>query len=172
MQTSRRQELINLIKDQWGHDKVAQIATFGSLQAKSIVQAVGKVLDVPRATIDKIKMYIPDGMSVEEAITQSSELQSMKVELPVLFDYSIKLEGLERSISTHAGGIVITPSHLRMSDFCGLAISKGREEITQLEMHNVEEVGLVKMDLLGLSTLDVINDTLLMISKGGGGLVD
>ena len=152
----------------YGHDKVAQIATFGTLQSKSAIQAIGKVLNIPYKTVEEIKKGITDGLSIKESLETNKDLQQYQELYPQLFDYSVKLEGLERNISTHAGGVVITPEDKTMSDFCGMSLSRREEEITQLDMGNCEEVGLVKMDFLGLSTLDVIYDTYKIIKETKG----
>lgn len=165
MATQDKDRLADLIKDMYGHNKVAQIATFGTLQSKSAIQSIGKVLDIPYKTVEEIKKGITDGLSIKESLETNKDLQQYRKLYPKLFDYTIKLEGLERNISTHAGGVVITPKDKTMSDFCGMSISRKEEEITQLDMGNCEEVGLVKMDFLGLSTLDVIYDTYKIIKE-------
>lgn len=166
--TQDKDRLADLIKDMYGHNKVAQIATFGTLQSKSAIQSIGKVLDIPYKTVEEIKKGITDGLSIKESLETNKDLQQYKELYPTLFDYATKLEGLERNISTHAGGVVITPKDKTMSDFCGMSISRKEEEITQLDMGNCEEVGLVKMDFLGLSTLDVIYDTYKIIKETQG----
>lgn len=168
MATQDKDKLVDLIKDLYGHNKVAQIATFGTLQSKSAIQAIGKVLDIPYKTVEEIKKGITDGLSIKESLETNTDLQQYKELYPKLFDYAVRLEGLERNISTHAGGVVITPKDKTMSDFCGMSISRKEEEITQLDMGNCEEVGLVKMDFLGLSTLDVIYDTYKIIKETKG----
>ena len=168
MATQDKEKLVDLIKDLYGHNKVAQIATFGTLQSKSAIQAIGKVLDIPYKTVEEIKKGITDGLSIKESLETNTDLQQYRELYPKLFDYAIRLEGLERNISTHAGGVVITPKDKTMSDFCGMSISRKEEEITQLDMGNCEEVGLVKMDFLGLSTLDVIYDTYKIIKETKG----
>lgn len=152
-----------MIKDKWGHDKVAQICTFGSLQSKSVIDSIGKVLGIPYSVTTEIKKYIPDGTSLKDALVGNIKLQEYQEIYPKLFNYALRLEGIVRGISVHAGGIVVAPESKDINDFCAIALSKDKEEITQLEMHNVEEVGLVKMDLLGLSYLDIISDTLKML---------
>ncbi len=168
MATQDKDKLVDLIKDLYGHNKVAQIATFGTLQSKSAIQAIGKVLDIPYKTVEEIKKGITDGLSIKESLETNTDLQQYRELYPKLFDYAVRLEGLERNISTHAGGVVITPKDKTMSDFCGMSISRRDEEITQLDMGNCEEVGLVKMDFLGLSTLDVIYDTYKIIKETKG----
>ncbi|MBU5669585.1 DNA polymerase III subunit alpha [Peptoniphilus sp. MSJ-1] len=163
--TQDKDSLVDLIKDMYGHDKVAQISTFGTLQSKSAIQSIGKVLGIPYNTVEEIKKGITDGLSIKESLESNKDLQDYQELYPRLFEYALKLEGLERNISTHAGGVVITPADKKISDFCGMCISRRDEEITQLDMVNCEEVGLVKMDFLGLSTLDVIYDTYKIIKE-------
>lgn len=174
IQASRKQELVNLLKDKWGHDRVAQICTYGTLQAKAILDAIGKVLysskekpynQLTYKRVTEIKKYIPDQTTLKEALKGNHKLQEYKQKYPKLFNYAVRLEGLPRNISVHAGGVVICPSNKDMTDFTAIALSKDKEEITQLEMHNVEEVGLVKMDCLGLKTLDIVADTLDLIDE-------
>ena len=157
-----------MIKDIYGHNKVAQIGTFGTLQAKSAIQSIAKVLDIPYKTVESIKKGITEGLSVKESLETNQDLREYQELYPKLFEYTTKLEGLERNISTHAGGVVITPEDKTMSDFTAMCISRRDEEICQIDMTNCEEVGLVKMDFLGLSTLDVIYDTYKIIKRTKG----
>jgi len=168
IQSSRKQDLINLLKDELGHDKVAQICTFGTLQAKAAIESVGKVLGIPYSTVTDVKKLIPDLTSLNSAIENSDKLKEYESKYPEWFAISKKLEGLTRNISVHAGGIVLCRSDMDMSDFTATALSKDKEEITQFEMHNVEEVGLVKMDCLGVIVLDTIQDCLNLIGKDDG----
>lgn len=165
IQASQKQRLVNMLKDEYGHDRVAQICTFTTLQAKACIDAIGKVVGVPYKITTEIKKHIPDQTSLKEALKNNSKLLEYNEKYPELFDYVVKLEGLPRGISVHAGGVVLCPSSMEMSDFTAISLSKDKEEITQLEMHNVEEVGLVKMDILGIVTLDIIADTLTMLGK-------
>lgn len=169
IQSSRKQELVNLLKDRYGHDKVAQICTFQTLQAKSCLDAVGKALGMTYAVTTEIKKYIPEQTSLKDALETNSKLKAcsekfidskgIEHDTTELFDLTMKLEGLTRGISVHAGGVVICPSNMDMEDFTALALSSKKEEITQFEMSNIEEVGLVKLDCLGVIVLDIIQDT-------------
>lgn len=163
IQSSRKQDAVNILRQKYGYENVAQICTRQSLQAKAVIESVGKVLGIEYDEIVKIKKYIPDLTSLELALKKSHKLRDYKDKHPKLFDYAMKLEGLPRSTSVHAGGVVICPTSKQMNEFTALSLSKEKEIITQLEMHDIESVGLVKMDCLGISTLDVIADTLDLI---------
>lgn len=158
IQSSHKQEAVNILREKY--KKVAQICTFGGLQSKAIFDALGRVLGIPYDVIANIKKHIPDGIGLEKALQRSSALKLLQQQYPKLFEYALRLEGLPRSISVHAGGVVICPLDKEMNEFTALGVSSDGEVITQLEMHNVEQVGLVKMDCLGIITLDVISDTL------------
>lgn len=166
--TKDKQRLVNMIKDIYGHDRVAQICAYGTLQPKSAIQSIGKVLGIPYDTIKQINKSILEDEPIKTSLTLSKDLQQYEKDYPELFEYASRLEGLERNTSTHAGGVVITPQSKTLSDFCSIQLSKDGEEITQYEMNNCEEIGLVKMDFLGLSTLDVIYDTYDLIEKTTG----
>ena len=125
-------------------------------------------MDIPYDVTKKINKSIPDGIPIAESLQISTELKMFQKQYPQLFEYAVRLEGLERNTTTHAGGVVITPKDKTLSDFCSIQYSKEDEEITQYEMDNCEEIGLVKMDFLGLSTLDVIYDTYDLIKQTKG----
>jgi len=170
IQSSQKQHVVNLLKEKYGYDRVAQICTYQTLQAKASLDAVSKILrgtdsDYKACTyleVTNIKKHIPDGTKLTDAY-KNEKLQQYREQYPKLFTICEKLEGLPRGISVHAGGVVICPSDKDMAEFTSLALSSDKELITQYEMHNVEEVGLVKMDILATVTLDVINDTLNMV---------
>ncbi len=166
--TKDKQNLVNMIKDMYGHNRVAQISAYGTLQSKSAIQSIGKVLGISYDITKKINKSVVDGQSIEESLKSSKDLQDFQLTYPKLFEYAIKLEGLERNTTTHAGGVVITPRDKTLSDFCSIQLSKEGEEITQYEMNNCEEIGLVKMDFLGLSTLDVIYEIYDLIKSTQG----
>lgn len=166
--TKDKQKLVNMIKDMYGHDRVAQISAYGTLQSKSAIQSIGKVLGIGYDVTKRINKSIVDGQPIEESLKSSKDLQDFQKTYPKLFEYAIRLEGLERNTTTHAGGVVITPRDKTLSDFCSIQLSKEGEEITQYEMNNCEEIGLVKMDFLGLSTLDVIYETYDLIKSTQG----
>ncbi len=163
--SKQKKLVIELLKKKYGENRVAQICTFSSLQARACIDAIGKVLGLSYLETTEIKKYIPDQTTLKEALNVGSELKEKQKKHPKLFDYVLRLEGIVRGISVHAGGVVILPSGMEMCDFTAIALSKDKEKITQLEMNNIEEVGLVKFDVLGISTLDVVSDTLKLIGK-------
>lgn len=168
MATRDKQKLVNLIKDMYGHNRVAQICAYGTLQSKSAIQSIGKVLGISYDEVKKINKSIIDNQTIAESLKQSNDLKQYQAIYPKLFEYATKLEGLERNTTVHAGGVVITPKDKELHNFCSVQLSKEKEEIIQYEMENCEEIGLVKMDFLGLSTLDVIYDTYGLIKKHRG----
>lgn len=163
IQSSRKPDAIAILKRKYGDDKVAQISTFQSMQANATLDKIGKVLGIPYATITEIKKYLPQGVSLEAASQKSSKLAMYKEQYPQLFEYALKLEGLPTAISIHAGGIVIAPSDRDITEFTALGLGADDEVITHFEMHNIEQVGLVKMDCLATITLDVIDNSLELI---------
>ncbi len=165
VQSSRKPDSVNILRRKY--KKVAQICTFQAMQAKSSMDKLGKVLAIPYDEIVKIKKLIPDNMKLKEAIDKNSHLVQYKEKYPRLFEVCIALEGLVTGISVHAGGVVIVPEDMDMSDFTAVCFSSEKEIITQLEMHDVESVGLVKMDVLATTTLDVIADSLDLIFGEG-----
>lgn len=164
--SSYKQYVVNLIKEKYGKESVAQVCNFGGLQGKSLVEAVGKLLGLDYKEIQSIKRHIPDTSKLSDALKTNDTLQTIKATRPELFSVCERLEGLPRSIGTHAGGVVICPSDRDMSEFVALTISNSDEIITQFEMNNIQSIGLVKMDVLATATLDVIADTLQLIGKG------
>lgn len=174
LQSSRKSSGVDIIRKKYGHENVAQICTFGVMQAKTALNSVGSVLDIPTAITKEVSKLIPDGVSLEDALKKSS-LKKIKEtglngvspeQIHRWFSLAEKLEGLPKTVSVHAGGVVICPSDRRMSEFTPLAVGKEGQIITQLEMHDVEEVGLVKMDVLATITLDVIDRALDLIFGG------
>jgi DNA polymerase-3 subunit alpha len=169
IQSSHKPDAINILREKYGSENVAQICSFQTLASKAIIDAIGKVLGLSYKETTEIKKHIPDkvGLPIKEddsvleyALLRSATLRIYQEKYPKLFEYALRLESLPRSLSVHAGGVVICPSDHDMSEFTALAFGSKKEIITQLEMHNVEEVGLVKMDCLGIKTLDVVANTL------------
>ncbi len=160
----RRDEVVQHIKKKYGERNVAQIVTFSILKARSVVRDVGRVLEIPYADCDEIAKEIEREQSVEEAINASSELKAKiqsRADLKELIELAKKLEGLIRQTSTHAAGVVIAPGDI--TDFVPLFVSTtGEEKIitTQFAMETLEKLGLLKVDILGLKTLTVIQETL------------
>lgn len=174
LQSSRKSDGVDIIRRKYGHENVAQICTFGLMLAKTALNSVGSVLDIPIAVTKEISKLVPDGATLEEALERSEIKKIRKIGLQGVspekierwFSLALKLEGLPKTVSVHAGGVVICPSDRRMSEFTPLAVGKEGQIITQLEMHDVEEVGLVKMDVLATITLDVIDRALDLIFGG------
>lgn len=169
IQSSRKADAVNILRQKYGYDKVAQIMTKGTLASKAVIDSVGKVLGIPHKVLTDIKKNVPDSVGLEVpkghtvlsyALEMSAVLREYQNEYPELFRYALGLENLPRNISVHAGGVVICPSSRAMSEFTALALSKDGDVITQIDMKDCEKVGLVKMDCLGIVTLDVISDTI------------
>ncbi len=161
----RRQEVIDYVVRKYGADHVAQIITFGTMAARLAIRDVGRVLDMSYQDVDKVAKLVPMElkMTLEKALKVSPELASLYNSDPKvkeLIDLSLKVEGMPRHSSTHAAGVVITPE--AASDYVPLVCTDG-QIITQFTMTTIEELGLLKMDFLGLRTLTVIHDAEEMI---------
>lgn len=157
----RRDEVIKYVQDRYGHDHVAQIITFGKLQARAVVRDVGRVLQMPYGQIDKIAKMIPanpaNPVTLEEALAADPELRAKRSDEQIdrLLSIALQLEGLYRHASTHAAGVVIGDRPLEK--LCALYKDpKSDIPATQFNMKYVEQAGLVKYDFLGLKTLTVI----------------
>ncbi|MCH8011613.1 MAG: DNA polymerase III subunit alpha [Candidatus Marinimicrobia bacterium] len=166
----RRGEVIDYIKDRYGENSVTQIITFGKLKAKQVVRDVGRVLGLSYGEVDRIAKMIPTGLGVtlESAMQVSNELQkiSQKDEIhKKLLEYSKILEGMNRHASTHAAGIVIAPGEL--TDFIPLYKSPQGDITSQFDMKGLEDLGLLKMDFLGLRNLTVIDQTIKLLKERG-----
>ncbi|MBT4880098.1 MAG: DNA polymerase III subunit alpha [Alphaproteobacteria bacterium] len=169
----RRDEVIRYVQQKYGHDHVAQIITFGKLQARAVLRDVGRVLQLPYPLVDKICKLVPNNpanpVTLQDAILIEPQLQEMQKDDPgikKLIDIALKLEGLYRHASTHAAGVVIGDRPL--SDFVALYRDpKSDMPVTQLNMKYVEQSGLVKFDFLGLKTLTVIEKTSELIGAQG-----
>jgi len=160
----RRDEVVQHIKKKYGERNVAQIVTFSILKARSVIRDVGRVLEIPYSDCDEIAKEIEREQSIEEAINNSSELRDKiqnRADLKELIELAKTLEGLIRQTSTHAAGVVIAPGDI--TDFVPLFVSSAGEEkiiTTQFAMETLEKLGLLKVDILGLKTLTVIQETL------------
>lgn len=171
----RRDEIIHYIIDKYGTDHVAQIITFGTMAAKAAVRDVGRVLALAYSEVDKVAKLIPTelNMTLDKAMHQSSELMQLYDQderIRELLDLARQLEGMPRHASTHAAGVVISQKPL--TEYCPLQRSSEGLATTQFAKETVEEIGLLKMDILGLRTLTVIADTLSFIRKARGVEVD
>lgn len=163
----RRQEVINYVIEKYGADHVAQIVTFGTMAARAAIRDVGRVLDLPYQMVDSIAKLVPTElkMTLKKALKASKELAaqySANKDVKDLLDMAIKLEGMPRHSSTHAAGVVITPQSA--SEYVPLSSNDGNI-VTQFPMTTIEELGLLKMDFLGLRTLTVLHDTEVMAKK-------
>ncbi|UCD65138.1 MAG: DNA polymerase III subunit alpha [Candidatus Zixiibacteriota bacterium] len=170
-----RDQIIQYVIDKYGKENVCQIITFGTMMARGVVRDVGRVLGMPYGEVDRIAKLVPEriGITLETALKEVPELTQLKESDPrveKLLDYSITLEGLARHCSTHAAGVVIAPSAL--TNFVPLFKGTKDEITTQYDMKMVEEIGLLKMDFLGLRTLTVIDDTLRMVVENHGQEID
>jgi DNA polymerase-3 subunit alpha len=168
----RRDEVIDYVARRYGRDKVCQIITYGSMAAKAVVRDVGRVLGMPYGQVDGIAKLIPNtlGITLEDALGRSEKAQKQSdlvspdlvsryrddEEVRLLVDLALRLEGLTRNAGKHAGGVVIAPSTL--TDFTPLYCEPGGEGVvTQFDKDDVETIGLVKFDFLGLRTLTIID---------------
>ena len=170
----RRQEVIDYVVGKYGKDRVAQIITFGTMAARAAIRDVGRALDIPYAQVDLIAKKIPFeiGMTIEKALAANSELRKLYEEdegAKHLIDMSKAVEGMPRHSSTHAAGVVI--SEKAITEYVPLQMN---EDVitTQFAMGTLEELGLLKMDFLGLRTLTVIRDTLRLIEEKGAEVPD
>ena len=170
--TDRRDEVIAYVAEKYGSEKVSQIITYGTMAAKGVVRDVGRVLGHPYGFSDQISKMIPNElkMTLDKALEDSVELKSRydsEESVSTLIDLSQDLEGIIRNVGTHAGGVVIAPS--KISDFC--PIYKGSDEsdviVSQFDKDDVEAVGLVKFDFLGLSNLTVMDKAVKIIANKG-----
>ncbi|MDO4566611.1 MAG: DNA polymerase III subunit alpha, partial [Oscillospiraceae bacterium] len=156
----RRGEVIDYVTEKYGEDHVAQIITFGTMAARLAVRDIGRALGMPYAQVDSTAKLIPQelGITLKSALERSAELKALynsDAEIKRLLDLSLKVEGMPRHASTHAAGVVITPDEA--SDYVPLQ-KNDEQTVTQYPMNTLEELGLLKMDFLGLRTLTVIAD--------------
>nr|MBV6628552.1 DNA polymerase III subunit alpha [Oceanococcus sp. HetDA_MAG_MS8] len=155
-----RDRVIDYVAQTYGRDQVSQIITYGSMAAKAVVRDTGRVLGHGYGYVDGIARLIPPtlGISLSEALKESAELQNRyqnEEEVTELVDTALKLEGLARNAGKHAGGVVIAPGPL--TEFCPLYVDPEGHPVTQFDKDDVESVGLVKFDFLGLKTLTVVD---------------
>ncbi len=169
----RRDEVIRYVQDRYGRDQVAQIITFGTLQARGVLRDVGRVLQMPYGQVDKLCKLVPQNpaapVTLSAAIEGEPKLQAFRDSDPVVakaFDIALKLEGLNRHASTHAAGIVIGDRGL--SELVPLYRDpKSDMQVTQFNMKWVEQAGLVKFDFLGLKTLTVLDVAAKLVRRRG-----
>ncbi len=167
----RRDEVLDYARQKFGRDRVAQIVTYGSMNARAVVRDCGRILGHPHGFVDKLAKLIPPDldMTLDKAMQSTTELGSRYRDedgVRVLIDLARQLEGTVRHAGRHAGGIVIAPGPLL--DFVPLLYlsDQGEEPVTQYDMNDLQKVGLVKFDFLGLRTLTIIDDALRAVNAG------
>ena len=163
----RRGEVIEYVREKYGENQVAQIATFGTMQAKGAIRDVGRVLGLNYNFVDRVAKMVPFAldMTIDKALEQNPELKEFyetNEDVKKLINFSKRIEGHVRHISTHAAGVVISKNPL--VEYAPLAIASDIL-VTQFDMTTLEELGLLKMDFLGLRTLTVIDDAIKMIEE-------
>ena len=171
----RRQEVIDYVRRKYGDDCVVQIVTFGTLAARGVIRDVGRVLDMPYAQVDTIAKMIPQelNITIDKALGMNPELRKAYEEqddIHRLIDLAKRLEGLPRHTSMHAAGVVI--SQKDVSEYVPLSRAQDGSIVTQFTMTTLEELGLLKMDFLGLRTLTVIQNAVKMIEQSTGVFLD
>jgi DNA polymerase-3 subunit alpha len=171
----RRGEVIDYVTQKYGRENVAQIITFGTMKAKAVVRDVGRVLEMPFADVDKVAKQIPAAldMTLDKALEESEPLREMEQNDPKvkeLLNVAKRLEGMTRHASVHAAGVVIAPKAI--TEYAPLYRGAHDEIVTQWSMKDIERVGLLKMDFLGLSTLTLITDAVAEIERTTGERLD
>ena len=173
----RRQEVIDHVNRKYGKDRVVQIVTFGTMAAKGVIRDVGRVMDLPYSFVDSIAKMIPNeqnqGVPIKKALEMNPELRKLYQEdeqVHTLIDMSRRLEGLPRHTSMHAAGVVICPD--AADQYVPLSRGSDGSITTQFTMTTIEELGLLKMDFLGLRTLTVIQNAVEMVERSTGVFID
>jgi DNA polymerase III subunit alpha len=164
----RRGDVLRYVEGKYGKDHVSQIITFGTMAARAAVRDVGRVLDLPYTFCDKISKLIPMGLSLDQALNQVKELKDLcdaNSDARRVMDFALKLEGCARHASTHACGVVITPKPLVEYLPCQLSTAGDEAIVSQYSLHPVEDLGLLKMDFLGLKNLTIIERACEIIEK-------
>lgn len=166
-----RERVIQYVKDKYGHGAVSQIATFGTLDSKSVIRDVGRVLDMPYNYCDKLSKLVPiEGVkpvSLDKALEMEPQLKErydQEEEVQELFGLARRLEDLTRNVGMHAGGVLIAPG--RLTDFCPLYRQEGSDSyVSQFDKDDVEAIGLVKFDFLGLRTLTILDEAVRFVRR-------
>ncbi len=171
----RRQEVIDYVVRKYGKDRVVQIVTFGTLAARNVIRDVGRVLDLPYAIVDEVAKMIPKdiGITIQKALDQSEDFRKLynsNEEVKNLINMAKRLEGLPRHTSMHAAGVVI--SQKSVDEYVPLSRASDGSVTTQYIMTTLEELGLLKMDFLGLRTLTVIQNAVKYAEKSTGRKID
>ncbi|MDR2614236.1 MAG: DNA polymerase III subunit alpha, partial [Candidatus Accumulibacter sp.] len=170
----KRWRVIEYVRDKYGHDAVSQIATFGTMSSKAVIRDVGRVLDMPYSFCDQLSKLIPleqnRPLSLAKAVEVEPQLKQRleeEEEVKGLFDLAVRLEDLTRNVGMHAGGVLIAPD--KLTDFCPLySADAGASVISQFDKDDVEKVGLVKFDFLGLRNLTIIRLAVDYVEKLSG----
>ena len=164
-----RDRVIQYVKDKYGHAAVSQIATFGTMAAKAVLRDVGRVLDLPYLFVDKFVKLVPNELGITLAEAREKEPQideraKNEEELAELLPLAEKLEGITRNVGMHAGGVLIAPG--RLTDFCPLYRAEGSDAaVSQFDKDDVEAIGLVKFDFLGLRTLTILAEAVRFVQR-------
>lgn len=171
----RRQEVIDYVVRKYGSDRVVQIVTFGTMAARGVIRDVGRVMDLPYAFVDSIAKMIPKELNItlDRSLSMNPELKKLYEEdaqVRELIDMSKRLEGLPRHTSMHAAGVVI--SQKEVDEYVPLSLGSDGSVTTQFTMTTLEELGLLKMDFLGLRTLTVIQNAVELAEKSTGNQID
>ncbi len=171
----QRGEVIEYVKEKYGENSVTQIITFNRLSSRQVIRDVGRVLNIPISTINSITKWIPSKFgkiySIDKALDEVPELAWVKKsddpQIQELINYARILEGMNRNASKHAAGVVITPGDV--SDFVPIAKASNSDDfVTQYNMKELDDAGILKMDFLGLRTLSIIRDTIELVKKTRG----
>jgi len=170
-----RDDVIRYVAEKYGRENVGQIITFGTMKARGVIRDVGRVLNIPYGEVDKIAKMVPEGpgVSLSKAIEEEPELKKMEDGEEIekkLLKISRSLEGISRHVSTHASGVVISDKPL--VEYLPLCKGTGGEIMTQFTMDQIEKLGLIKFDFLGLKTLTVIKHTLKLIEESSAQNID
>ncbi|HEX6998447.1 MAG TPA: DNA polymerase III subunit alpha [Gammaproteobacteria bacterium] len=170
-----RDRVIDYVAERYGRDRVSQIVTYGTMAARAVVRDVGRVLGMPYGYVDKIAKLIPFeiGITLDKALAEDEELRKTyetDEEVRGLIDLAKNLEGLARNVGTHAGGVVIAPEPL--VEFMPLFAEASGGSLTQLDKDDVEAMGLIKFDFLGLKTLTIIDKAVATVNAGDGPQID
>ncbi len=170
-----RDDVIQYVMEKYGKENVAQIITFGKMQARAVIRDVGRAMDIPYAEVDRVAKLIPNTLNItlSQALKQEPRLEEWVKKdsrMASLFDIARSLEGLSRHASTHAAGVVI--ANRPLMEYLPLYHGQNGEVMTQYPMKDVEKIGLVKFDFLGLKTLTVVDNAIRLIEKESGVKVD
>ncbi len=168
-----RDELIKYLADTYGHEKVGQVCTFGTLKARAAVRDIGRVMGMPYSQVDKISKTIPEGsqgfpMTLKKALETTPELQKMKMDDPQvrdLLNMAQKVESNARHLSVHAAAVIVGPDDLVKYTPLQLESGGGNRIITQYEMHACEDVGLIKLDILGIANLTILANAVKLVEE-------